>query len=485
MITETRAFEPKMEMFDFQKEDFERSKDLTEFAYYWEMGLGKTKIMLDVAQYLYLSGKIDGMLIVAEKGVFLNWHNREIPKHINLDISEFRSAFWTSDASKLDKALAKDICEVEPDVMDFLCINIEALNVKQGFDMAREFVSTHRTLMVVDEATRIKNIEAKWTMKAIDLGSMSAYRRIATGTPITKSPLDLYSQAEFLKRGMLGFKNYWQFKYYHAQIDTIKHGNRTYEMIKKYLNLEELTVKIQAFSSRRLKKDCLNLPDKLFTTRYVSLTPAQNKAVRDLRTTATVEFREGLLTVDNVLTLLIKFHQINCGHVIDNSGRVQRIASNRFKELAETLSGIEGKVLIWCYFKEDAAIITEGLNKEYGPQSCAKFTGGMSAYERQESLDQFEEEDDCRFLVLTYAGAKGLTLNQAAYSIYYSYGDSLENYLQSQDRNHRHGQEDNVTYIHLVSRKTVDERIIKSLSEKKKLSDMVIDSWDSLKKLLF
>ena len=142
-------------------------------------------------------------------------------------------------------------------------MNVESFSTKKGPDVAAWFMKRNpNCLMAVDESTSIKNRTAKRTKSIIKLAKAAKYRRILTGSPITKNPMDLYAQCAFLGTDVLGFESFYAFQGRYAVMKTRKFGNRSFQEITGYRNLDELNTKLQTFSSRILKEDCLDLPEK-------------------------------------------------------------------------------------------------------------------------------------------------------------------------------------------------------------------------------
>lgn len=460
-----------------QKDVFERSYDKKYYALFWEMGLGKSKTLIDTMTWLYLKQEIDGVLIISDKGNYMNWIHDQLPAHL-IDGLNPRIGYYASSMKKKDKNQAERLLNSKDDTLDILCINIEALRSSNGYVFAEKFIHSHYTLIILDESTSIKSPKAKQTKAALRLGQKADYRRIATGTPITHSPIDLYSQAQFLKPFMLGFKSFVAFRSYYSDIRTIQMGSRSFPKVFGYRNLNELTTQIQPWSSRLTKDECLHLPPKIYKTVYVEQTPEQAAAYESLKSLAMAEFSGGMVTTTSALTTVMKLHQINCGHVKDDEGHTISIPHNRGDALRDLIQRIDDntKFIIWCNFREDIRIvggILAEMNIKY-----VEYYGSTSQEDRQESLVNFKTDPMVRGFVGTPgAGGKGLTLIGASYVIYYSNGHRLEYRLQSEDRAHRIGQSKTVTYVDLVIPRTVDDKIVNSLRSKKDLADEVLDNW--------
>jgi len=479
-MDEKTPFPYKTVPYGHQVTDFERSKDLEYFACLWEMGAGKTKHILDVSAYLYLKGKINGLLVCAPKGAYMNWENYEVPAHLT-DAVDYRIAHYDAGGKTREKRLAMQLVnKPDPEALDILLINTEALSSKAGADIAATFLRSHKCLMCVDESSDIKNPKAARTKNALKLGKLAKYRRILTGTPITQSPLDLFGQCNFLAPKLLGHTSWFAFKNYYANIVQMRMGTRTFPKIVGFRNMDELQERLRKFSSRILKKDCLDLPEKIFVTRSVELTPEQREAYDSLRLTCIAEFKTGLVTVQNAITLLGKLQQVVCGHCKDEDGRTHRLPSNRIDELMRVTTETDDKIIIWCNFREDVHILEYALEQEYGADSTVTYYGDTKQDERAVAIDRFSNDPTCRFFISTSAGSKGITLNSSHTVIYYSHSFSLMTYLQSQDRNHRPGQRHDVTYISLVAENTTDAKIVKALADKIDVATSILDQWTEI-----
>lgn len=448
------------------------------YALFWEQGLGKTKTTIEQAVMLYLSGEIDGVLIMAPKGAFLNWIIEEIPKHVPSSV-KYRSAFYSCGMRTRDRRKADHLTmHAEDNVLDFFAVNIEALSTSLGFTMAVNFCRSHYAMGVVDESTFIKSPNAKRTKSTIQVGRFCDYRRILSGTPMTQGPLDLYSQMEFLNPGLSGHRSFTSFRSEYAQIVTMTMGTRSFPKVVGFRNQPELSRKLLTFSDRKTKQECLDLPEKVFETAFVEWTPDQERAYRALRDSALAEFEKGTVSVTNALTTLTRLHQINCGYLPADDGTIIPLESNRLDTMIDLVACTEGKILIWARFRQDITTILEALRKEYGDKSAVDYYGGTTLVERAENLVRFRQDPDCRFFVANAASAgRSLTLVEACTTIYYSLSYSLEEWLQSQDRNHRIGQTKQVTYHTLAVPNTVDTKLLKALQGKHDVATSILDNY--------
>jgi len=435
------------------------------FAYFMEMGTGKTKVAIDNIAMLYDNGKINGVLIIAPKGVYKTWYSQEIPIHL-ADHIHPKTVLWQAMINQKQQKLLDMLFETGND-LHILIMNVEAFSTKKGVDFAARFLNSHNTYMAIDESTTIKNPGAKRTKSIVALGQYAKYRRILTGSPVTKSPLDLYKQCEFLDEYLLDHSSYYTFRTRYAVMRKAHFNGRSVEIVVGYKNLGELSDKIKPFSYRVLKDDCLDLPKKTFMKRIITLTAEQEKVYKQMKEMALAQLNGKLLTTANALSQLMRLHQITCGHFKANDGSIQIVKNNRLSELINLLDEVEGKAVIWAHYQYDVQTIIEAIKKEYGDDSVVDYYGKTPNDERQDNIKKFQEDPRYRFLVGTPAtGGYGITLTAASTMIYYSNGYDLEKRQQSEARIDRIGQTKPMTYVDIICEDTVDERIVKALRKK-------------------
>ena len=453
----------KSKPFAHQKKALEMSWDKEVFAYFMEMGTGKSKVLIDNIAMLYNAGKINGALIVAPKGVYKNWFDSEIPNHMP-DYIEKKVGLWRT---KPDAPELKPLFSVGAE-LHILIMNVEAFSTKKGVDFARKFLSSHKAMMGIDESTTIKNPSAKRTKNILSLRTLAKYRRILTGSPVTKSPLDLYSQCQFLDPYLLDQSSYYVFRTRYAICRKINVSGRSVEIVVGYRNLAELSEKIKPFSYRVLKDDCLDLPKKTFVKRTVELTDEQKKVYKQMKEEAIAFLNGKMVTSATVISQLMRLHQITCGHFTSNDGKVQDIKSNRINQLMDILEEMEGKAVIWAHYRYDIQKIVEAISKKYGENAVVTYYGDTSTDDRQKAIKKIQDKDSpVRFIVGTpQTGGYGITLTGASTMIYYSNGYDLEKRQQSEARIDRIGQEKPMTYIDIICEDTIDTKIVESLRNK-------------------
>ena len=463
----------KTKPYAHQLKALEKSWDKEVYAYFMEMGTGKSKVLIDNLAMLYDKGKVNGALIVAPKGVVGTWYKNELPDHLPDHIDK-KIVLWQAMINKTQEKKLNTLFETGEE-LHILIMNVEAFSTKKGVDFARKFLSCHNTLMAIDESTTIKNPGAKRTKNILGLSKYSKYRRILTGSPVTKSPLDLYTQCQFLDPWLLGHASYYGFRTRYAIMKNANFNGRSVQIVVGYHNLGELSEKLQPFSYRVLKDDCLDLPEKTFIKRIVQLSPDQPKLYQQMKEKALAVLNDKMVSTTTVMTQLMRLQQITCGHFTADDGSTQEIPNNRIDELTDVLGEIEGKVVIWGHWQKDINQIIKAIVKEYGEGSVVDYYGLTPKNERQKNIDKFQTDPDCRFFVGTPAtGGYGITLTAASNMIYYSNGYDLEKRTQSEARIDRIGQKYPMTYIDIICENTVDERIVKALRNKINIASKVM-----------
>ena len=462
------------EPYGHQREAFDASADAQNFALLLDMGTGKTKVTLDTVAYLFEKSAIEFVLVVAPKGVISNWRG-EIEAHLPPRIGR-EVVLWNPSLSKQRREELNDLHTKSND-LKFLLMNVEAFSTKKGVDVAEVFVNRFKTFMVVDESTTIKNRKAKRTKSLCAVGRGAVYRRILTGSPVTRSPLDLFSQMAFLDPAILGFNSFYAFQGRYSVVQRRTMGAHSFNQVVGFRRLDELTEKLSQHSCRVKKEDCLDLPDKVYTKRTVALTPEQQKAYQQMKKLALARLDSGeLATTKNVLTQIMRLQQICCGNLTDDEGEIHALPSNRIKELMDLCEEVQGKAIIWATWTMDIRSIATALRDCHGVQAVSTLHGETPDSERPRIVKDFQDrQSELRFLVgHPKTGGHGLTLTAANTVIYYSNSYDLELRVQSEDRAHRITQNNKVTYIDLISPKTIDEKIVKSLRDKINVADQIL-----------
>ncbi len=468
-------FKFKTVPYDHQVKAFILSRDAAVFALFMEQGTGKTKVILDTAAYLAQIGEIEALIIVAPNGVHENWTLNEAPKHMP-DWMEYESwVFSGNSEAKYRRADLKRVLESE--ALKIITINIESVasrKIKGVIKPSKSAIILERCLndmkcmVVIDESGRIRNSTSKRSRYLKNACRQAPYKRILTGTPITNGMENLYGQIVWLDQDIIGYDTLTSFKARYCIIKPLNFG----EMIVGYKNQEELIERIDGFSFRVLKEDCLDLPPKIYKSHPVYLSPEQGRMYNDLLEDWETSFEEETLTADLAITRLLRLQQIICGWFKADDGELMPITGGdgRIKALKTILQDVEGKVIIWARFVVDLDTIEQAL-----------FDKGVIRYKGNVvDANRFQEDPSIKYFIANPASAGlGLTLTEAETVIYYSNDFDLEHRQQSEDRNHRIGTKGAVTYIDLIAKGTVDQKIVSALRNKKLVSDAVLQDPES------
>jgi len=524
---------PKTKMYKHQEDIFYKTRDKEYYALLLEMGVGKTKITLDTGCWLYNNGKIDAVLVIAPSGVNRNWVINEIPVHVP-DYCNVMSAWYSSSPTKSEESKLKQT--LDHNYLKIVTINIEALATQKGFNFVKNFLLAFRSLFVLDESTVIKSPKAVRTKNILKLAKHAPYRRILTGTPVTNSPMDIYCQFQFLDPTILHTSSFYAFRNRYAIMKEMRTAGRSFMNVVGYTNLDELQTLIAPHSYRVTKSECLDLPEKLYTKRYVTLSESQRKLYNSLKKDIVAEFNGMVMSSPLALTKLLRLQQIVGGffqpdqdivqegswdansvhpsrsgtaidlawndglsdhqqNYVDHHGyttydsriklKPQAIdkVNLRVESLIELLEETNGKVIIWARFRAEISEIASQIQSKFGRVSCVEYHGGVNNEDRGRAIFDFQNNPDVRFFIgHVQAGGKGLTLHAATTVVYYSNDFSLENRLQSEDRCHRIGQKHNVTYVDMIAQGTLDEKIVETLRNKKSVADLItgdepIENW--------
>jgi SNF2 family DNA or RNA helicase len=452
------------------------------FFYLLEMGTGKSKIAIDEALQLALDGKIDRMLVVAGKGSYADWVHKHLPENVPADLPVV-AHLWRGGHTKREREGLRYLTYGAP-LLRVLVMNVEALGVAgAAATVAQNFVAGGETMLVCDESTKIRNVGARRTKRMIELAQFARYRRALTGLATPKNPLDLWGQMEFLDLSYMLARNWFQFRARYCimssksfQVRGAHAGTMKQAMqIVGYRNLDELQRKMEPVSFRALKAECLDLPPKIYERAEVEMTPEQSGAYRDMLKTATVELENGYFaSARNAVARLLRLHQITCGFLVDEEGHSHELPCAKLSILTDTIDEMQGQVIIWCAYQHDVLAVTRRLEETYPARRVAQYYGPTKSEARAAAVEGFQRGEIDFFVGTAATGGFGITLTAAHNVIYYSNSFDLEHRLQSEDRCHRDGQHHPVTYVDLVTPRTVEDKILKTLQAKKSVADTVM-----------
>ena len=218
------------------------------------------------------------------------------------------------------------------------------------------------------------------------------------------------------------------------------------------------------------------MPDKVYQKRIVQMTAEQKRLYNSMKSIALAELNKKVCSTMNVLTQMLRLHQITCGHFKADDGTTMALKNNRMSELLDVLEECEGKVIIWSNYVQDIENIAKEIGKRFGEGSFCTYYGGTKQKHRQASIDNFQDPDSpVRFFIGNpQPGGYGITLTAAKTVVYYSNSYDLEKRLQSEDRAHRIGQTDKVNYVDIICEESVDEKIVAALRQKIDIANEIL-----------
>ncbi len=464
----------KTEPLDHQRRVYDAHKDDAAFALFWEPGCGKTKTVVDMACHLYLEEKINGVLVLAPGGVTDVWTIDELPKHAWEEVS-WRSHLWSSQRAQNVGAKQDFAATLKHDGLAVLAMTYDALNTVRGKAAAKHFLTERRCLFVADESTRVKTPRAKRTKLTIAAAKLAPYTRILTGTPVTQSPFDLYSQlrvldADFWKDRRFG--SYYAFKSYFGVFERKQYGAhaKAFDQLVEYRRLDELNAIIGPVSDRVTKADALDLPPQVYRRRYFEMTPEQHRVYTQLRDELVVELTSGArITAALAITRLMRLQQVTGGFIQDGN-EVHRIEGDnpRLDALIDELEDLP-KAIIWARFRQDVDVICERLG-ERAVRYDGKVKKGAA---RREAEDRFKHNEVPYMVANPAAAGHGLTWIVASHAFYYTNSHSLELRVQSEGRPHRYGQVHTTTYTDFVCHDSGDAKLLQALRDHREVANLI------------
>lgn len=473
----------KSKPFAHQLKWFDRTKETPNWALWWEQGTGKTKLGIDTAAHLFLSGAINCLFLLAPNGVHRNWISDEIPKHLPDEVAEgcttvlYRTAAAGTIAFR-DHAYSA----LRAPKLLIVAMSYDAIMTEAGGSYARLVMTKRKCLYVADESSRIKTPKAKRTIRVLASAKYAPFRRVMNGTPVDNSPFDVYTQAKFIKDDVwypVGCASFSAFKTLFGVWREGWNGQqgRHFTQLVGYKNLELLKSVLDGIGCRVTKDEVFDLPPKLYTKRYFALAPNARKVYNEVRDDFISTLAEGEISAALAIVRLGRLQQIASGFVpvepLDGSTEGRPVLdldepNPRVQLLREIVSDTPGKMIVWAKYDRDIDLILAAM-KEDGV-SAVRYDGRVNDAGRAAALADFQKGDARLFVSKVAVGGTGLTLIEATTMIYYDNTFRLGDRLQSEDRAHRHGQTKPVTYVDIVAEDTIDEKLVENLRTKKEMA---------------
>jgi SNF2 family DNA or RNA helicase len=491
----------KTSQLDHQREHFEAHARKAAFAILWEQGTGKTKEAIDEIALLIDEGAVEAVVVVAPNGVHRNWVSDELPKHMPDHImSRLKTHIWQTQKAETKWHQRAVERVLGTDGVPMLLFSYDGFMTKRGKKAAWKLLSSRKCLYILDEAHRIKTPGALKTKSILASSKYAPYRRILTGTPVAKGPFDLYTQLKFIDEHIwdeIGCKNFQAYKTYFG-IWEKKHNHKTgrdYPVLLQYRNIEVLNRIIDKVSSRVLKEDVLDLPPKLYTSRYYEMTSQQEQIYERLKQEFMYDHGNGKITNASLaIVRLLRFQQVLCGYLPfeDEAGNtgVEMIPGGnpRMDLLHETIEDLPHQAIVWARFTKDIDIICDRIKGD--GKKVSRYDGSMDDDKLERSKLAFNKGETDYFVGNQAKGSEGLTLIGAKSAFYYNNTFNFIQRLQSEDRCHRMGQDGamheghglGVLYTDLICQDSVDEHYIANLLAKQDIASQI--TGDRLKEWL-
>lgn len=440
-----------------------------EFALFHEMGTGKTFTAINLAAARYKEDLIDALVVICPTPIKNVWED-ELEKFCPIDFS-----VWVYESGDSPAIWSRE----KRDELKVFVFGVESLSIENGRSIQEleYFQRFHKFMCVVDESSRIKNYKAQRTKNVIKVGGWADYRMILTGTPVTQGLEDLFGQFRFLNANIVGCKNFTVFKNKYCVM-----GGFKAKQILGYQFQDHLFDKIKPYVDYVTKDECLDLPDKLIPPPVrVKPTDNQKRVMLQLKQEYAMQDGDDEITVSTVLERMMRYQQVIGGSFpfeIEGEYDTKPIPGGNPKidEMKELLSGLPEttKVIIWARFVPEIGYITDAIKDEYGESSVVQFYGATDNEARKRNVRLFQEDPEVRFIVSNQTvGGYGQTWTAATYVIYYSNSFSYEDRYQSEDRAHRKGQHNHVTYQDIEMDVPEDKMILRAIRKKRDLAEEV------------
>ncbi len=454
---ELLSYDTPIKPFEFQRRAVTYMMEYKQHGLFLTMGLGKTKCVIDFFFLAKKERKVDKLLVVAPKSCIVSWLE-ELEKH------------GVDDFIVLEGSKEKRLKQLDEDVCIYI-LNYAGIIVLRN-ELGRKF-NNDRTVIALDESSMIKSPGAERTRIIIKTFVNNIFKFCLSGTPITQSPIDIYSQFKFLNPTFFSVQSYYSFRnYYCIMGDGFNNAGNRYQKIIGYRKLPELKTIINRHSYILKKEDCkyLGLPEKIYEKRELEMLGGMKEQYDQMRKHLILEIENDIkITASIMIVKMLRLQQIMSGCWLENQKD-----NTKLKELMDIIKNYSGnqKVIVWCRFIDSLKLIAAELNKN-GIDNVL-FYG--ETRDRKGTIEMFRNNPSCKvFIGQLRTGGKGINLQCASMVIYFENSFSLEDRLQSEDRCHRPGQVNNVTYIDMIYKGTIDEQIIKAIKNKEKIADYLIE----------
>lgn len=465
-------YKPRIKLWPHQAKALAKMRGNGAFALLLAMRTGKTAVSLADYGEMVASGKVRDHLVIAPAGVYRTWEVA-MAEHLDPPLLAAMAAFtWEAGLGKRARnELEHFLAKTGPRT---LLMNVEALSRPgEARAVAKRFLDGRDAIVTIDESVVIKNKSKRTEFIIKHIRPLAKYRRILSGLPTPRSPLDLFFQFEFLDWEILGFRSYYAFRAHVAIMKQQWFGGRSVQLVVGYK--PESTAELQKLiAPHSFRVEFRPKIPSTYSIREVELTREQRKAYDDLKEFATTELASGEhVTSTVVIAQMMRMHQVLCGHTVDENGIEHQLPERRTAALLEILDDYSGKAVIWFSYRTDLERAAVMIQEEHGPNSVAKFYGG-NKNSREDQEKRFKTRADCRFMLATTgAGGRGRTWPNADLIIYYSSTDNLDHREQSEQRTMARDKMIAADFIDLVAPGTIDMKILHAMRKKINMSTAI------------
>lgn len=456
MLIKTTPYQHQCEAFSFCLQQ-------PHTALFMEQGTGKTLVAIAYIGHLFAKKKIKSALIICPTTILSVWE-QELEKHANYP---YKATILDGGAKKASKLLTQ-LQPFTDEWINIIIVNYELVRSINGYLAGLDI-----DFILCDESHRIKNPKAKISKFMHRFGKGAKHRMILTGTPVSQSPLDLWSQYQFLDPNIFKL-SWWNFMRRYARMGGYKN-----KQIIGCKRLPELTQTAHKISYRVRKQDALELPPEVDLYRYSELSSTLMRQYKELQDEWKLTSQDYKVTIRNKLGQLLKLTQFTNGFIRDSQGNYQQIHDIKLRMLMEVIEATEGKIVVFCRFLRELDTIAQALEK--AGYHYVRIQGSVKKSLRVVVKDQFQTDPNIKVMLAQIKTAgEGITLHAASTMVFYSLNYSHIDHQQCRSRIHRIGQEQKCTYVYLLIRGTIDERIKDILDRKGNVATLSVDDWETL-----
>lgn len=461
---------------DHQMDEFVNHRDDFIRGLLWDPGTGKSKTAIDKMAYLYMTGKIDTVVVMAKKGEYTNWKYVELPEHMPPEV-DYVCEVYRSGLKEWEKQKLRDL--VKPSgKLRILNINIESV-LNEGGQVLKAFIKSRKVglFFILDESTCAKNDGSARSKETYRIRDWARYKMIMTGTFATHTPLDAWGQSLVLGRGILGTTSKVAFKNEYCVVEPQYFGQRTFKKIVGFRNLDKLNAKIKTFASIKTRDECFDLPPKIYKKVAVPMSDEQRSMYTDMRDMALAQFGDDVIVeAVSAMDVVSKLDQIAVGQLKLEDGTFRILNNERVDMLLSRLENSNNRAIIWCNYRGMLEHVYEEIRKNFDTCKVARYFGGVPDHEREDAVAKFQDpESDLMWIVANQQSlGYGRTLTRGRENHYLSNGYNLEHRLQSEDRTMRLGQTESVLYNDYFCQGTVNEKIYVNLRQKRNMMAEVL-----------